>query len=90
MEDRTGMGGTPASKPVAFISMVDAYSKRHVVPTTGNRYRFFRGRAHLVKYKEDIEYFRSHEGFEEQGKKSKKTKDTNIDNPSPDGSEETK
>lgn len=56
------------TKPVYFLCLHKAESHYEIVPKTERKYRFEQGQPYLVKYKEDIEYFRNHLSFVEQDK----------------------
>lgn len=72
--------GTPTKKPIRFLCLHKAESHYEVVPKTERKYRFEQGHPYLVKFEEDIEYFRNHLSFVEQGKDvntDKKTEEMN-------------
>jgi hypothetical protein len=56
------------TKPVYILCLHKSESHYEIVPKTERRYRFEKGQPYLVKYEEDIEYFKNHISFVEQGK----------------------
>lgn len=62
-----------AEESVSFTCKETSSSRKYICPVSGNKYRFFRNQALIVKDRRDIEHFREADHlFDEVGAKPKK------------------